>query len=89
MKLNKETAIAIRASLESKDLLGIAQIYKEKGLSFTRFIWDAYHSIGHSVTRDIIASHNKDVVVIGGYLTNVNDSHIETMLKRAFSDCKF
>lgn len=89
MRLNRETAVAIRKCLESKDLLGIAHMYKEKGLSFTRFIWDAYHSIGYSVTCNIIASHNKGVIVIGGYLTNVNDSHIETMLKRALSDCKF
>lgn len=89
MKLSKKTALEIRQALNAKDLQGIAAIYKEKGLTFTRFIWDAYHSIGHDKTREIIARNNPDVEVIGGYLVNIKDSHIETMLKAAFKDCKF
>ncbi|HBT6112156.1 TPA: hypothetical protein MCD06_004384 [Klebsiella pneumoniae] len=66
MKLTKRTAVEIREALNSKDLPGIATAYKEKGLTFTRFIWDAYHSIGHANTREIIARNN-DVKVVGEY----------------------
>lgn len=89
MKLSKKTALEIRQALNTKDLHGIAARYKERGLTFTRFMWDAYHSIGHNNTCEIIARNNPDVEVIGGYLTNIKDSHIETMLKVAFKDCKF
>lgn len=88
MKLTKRTAVEIREALNSKDLPGIATAYKEKGLTFTRFIWDAYHSIGHANTREIIARNN-DVKVVGGYITDLKDSHIETMLKVAFKDLQF
>lgn len=88
MKLTKRTAVEIREALGGKDLPGIAAVYKEKGHTFTRFIWDAYHSIGHDNTRDIIARNNS-VTVIGGYITDLKDSHIETMLKVAFKDLQF
>lgn len=88
MKLTKRTAVEIREALNSKDLPGIAAAYKGKGLTFTRFIWDAYHSIGHANTREIIARNN-DVKVVGGYITDLKDSHIETMLKVAFKDLQF
>lgn len=88
MKLSKQTAIAIRNALSNKDLPSIAKAYQSKGLTFTRFIWDAYHSIGHAKTNEILTANNK-LTVIGGYITDINDSHIETMLKLAFSDCKF
>ncbi|CAK6596107.1 unknown function [Klebsiella phage vB_Kpn_K27PH129C1] len=88
MKLTKETAVEIRKALSDKDLLGIAAVYKEKGLTFTRFIWDAYHSMGHANTRDIIARNN-DVEIVGGYITDLKDSHIETMLKVAFKDLQY
>lgn len=88
MKLSKQTAIAIRNALSNKDLHSIAKSYQSKGLTFTRFIWDAYHSIGHAKTNEILTANNK-LTVIGGYITDINDSHIETMLKLAFSDCRF
>lgn len=89
MKLSKQTAVEIRQALSTKDLQGIAAHYKDKGLTFKRFMWDAYHSIGHSHTREIIARNNPDVEVIGGYLVNIKDSHIETMLGLALKDCRF
>lgn len=88
MKLSKQTATDIRKALNGKDLPAIAKIYQEKGLTFTRFIWDAYHSIGHAKTNGILTANNK-LTVIGGYITDINDTHIETMLKLAFNDCKF
>lgn len=88
MKLSKQTAIDIRGALIGKDVPAIAKAYQEKGLSFTRFIWDAYHAIGHAKTTEILTANNK-LTVIGGYVTDINDSHIETMLKTAFKDCKF
>lgn len=89
MKLSKKTALEIRRALSAKDLKGIAATYKDRGLTFTRFIWDAYHSIGYNNTREIIARNNPDVEVVGGYFVDIKDSHIETMLKVAFKDCKF
>lgn len=91
MKLKLETARAIREALQAKgnNLQVIAGNYQERGLSFERFIWDAYHSIGHKVTVDIIQRTNPDVKVVGGYLSDVKDSHIETMLKVALKDYKF
>ena len=88
MKLSKQTATAIRNALSHKDLPGIAKIYQSKGLTFKRFIWDAYHSIGHDRTNEILMANNK-LTLIGGYITDLNDTHIETMLKLAFNDCKF
>lgn len=88
MKLSKQTAIDIRKALVDKDVQAIAQSYQSKGLSFTRFIWDAFHSIGHDKTNEILLANNQ-LTVIGGYITDVNDAHIEAMLKVAFKDCRF
>lgn len=88
MKLSKQTATDIRNALIGKDVAAIARMYQEKGLTFTRFIWDAFHSIGHAKTNEILTANNK-LTVIGGYITDINDSHIESMLKVAFKDCKF
>lgn len=88
MKLSKQTATDIRNALIGKDVTAIARMYQEKGLTFTRFIWDAFHSIGHAKTNEILTANNK-LTVIGGYITDINDSHIESMLKVAFKDCKF
>lgn len=88
MKLSKQTATDIRNALSNKDLPAIAKLYQERGLTFKRFMWDAYHSIGHKKTNDILTANNK-LTVIGGYITDINDNHIETMLKLAFNDCKF
>lgn len=88
MKLSKQTAIDIRKALVDKDVQAIAKSYQSKGLSFTRFIWDAFHSIGHDKTNEILLANNQ-LTVIGGYITDINDAHIETMLKVAFKDCKF
>lgn len=88
MKLSKQTATGIRNALSNKDLSAIAKVYQSKGLTFKRFIWDAYHSIGHAKTNEILMANNK-LTLIGGYITDLNDSHIETMLKLAFNDCKF
>lgn len=88
MKLSKQTATAIRNALSNKDLPEMAKIYQSKGLTFRRFIWDAYHSIGPDRTNEILMANNK-LTLIGGYITDLNDPHIETMLKLAFNDCKF
>lgn len=88
MKLSKQTATEIRNALIGKDVPAIARKYQEKGLTFKRFIWDAFHSIGHAKTNEILTANN-NLTVIGGYITDLNDSHIESMLKMAFKDCKF
>lgn len=88
MKLSKQTATDIRNALSTNDLPAIAKLYQELGLTFKRFMWDAYYSIDPKKTHDILTANNK-LTVIGGYITDINDSHIETMLKLAFNDCKF
>lgn len=93
MRLNKETAIAIRSAIEPKaahmgGLEAAAQTYKAKGLTFRRFMWDCYHAVGFKETTRII-SENNTVTVIGGYITDVNDSHIETMLNTALKDVAY
>lgn len=88
MKLTKQTAIDIREALAGKDVQAIAEAYRSEGLSFKRFIWDAFYSIGHTKTSEILLANN-NLTVVGGYITDINDSHIETMLKAAFKDCKF
>lgn len=92
MRLNKATADAFRKELESRLVLGVveeATRYKENGLTFKRFMWDCYHSVGHEKSREIITSNNAEVQVIGGYMPNVKDSHIETMLKNALKDVAY
>lgn len=92
MRLSKATAEAFRKELNSRSLIGVveeAARYKAKGLTFKRFMWDCFHAIGHSKTNELITGNNADVRVIGGYMTNVNDSHIETMLKTALKDVAY
>lgn len=93
MRLNKETAVALRIALEPKavhlgGLEAAAQAYKARGLTFRRFMWDCYHAVGFKETTRII-SENNTVTVIGGHITDVNDTHIETMLKVALKDFKY
>ncbi len=92
MRLNKATAEAFRKELESRLLCGVAEgaaRYKENGLTFKRFMWDCYHGVGHKKLQEIITSNNAEVQVIGGYMANVKDSHIETMLKNALNDVAY
>lgn len=92
MRLNKATAEAFRQELESRLLLGVADsadLYRENGLTFKRFMWDCYHGVGHKRAQEIITSNNAEVQVIGGYMANVKDSHIETMLKNALKDVAY
>lgn len=92
MRLNKATADAFRQELESRLTVGVAEFaahYKENGLTFKRFIWDCYHGVGHKRSQEIITSNNAEVQVIGGYMANVNDSNIETMLKNALKDVAY
>lgn len=94
MRLSKDTAVALRSAIESKaahnagGLTDVARAYEEKGLTFRRFMWDCYHAVGFKETTRIIAEHNT-VTVIGGHITDVYDSHIETMLKVALKDLKY
>ena len=92
MRLNKTTAEDFRKELDSRLLRGVeeeATRYKENGLTFKRFMWDCYHCVGHEKSREIITSNNAEVQVIGGYMSNVKDSHIETMLKNALKDVSY
>ncbi len=89
MKLSMNTAQAIREELNKHDLKTISGKYKERGLSYTRFIWDCWHSIGHAKTNDILKDNNPSLVFIGGYVQDVNDSHIETVLKKALGEFKY
>ena len=92
MRLNKTTAEDFRKELDSRLLRGVveeAKRYKENGLTFKRFMWDCYHGVGHKRSQEIITSNNSEVQVIGGYMTNVKDSHIETMLKNALKDVAY
>lgn len=92
MRLNKATAEAFRKELESRLTLGVADFaasYKEAGLTFKRFMWDCYRGVGHKKAQEIITSNNAEVQEEGGYMTNVNDSNIETMLKNALKDVAF
>lgn len=92
MRLNKATAEDFRKALESRLTVGVADLaaqYKENGLTFKRFIWDCYRGVGHERTQEIITGNNTEVQVIGGYMTNVKDSHIETMLKSALKDVAY
>lgn len=92
MRLNKATADAFRKELESRLLRGVveeAARYRENGLTFKRFMWDCYRGVGHKKAQEIITSNNAEVQVIGGYMTNVKDSHIETMLKNALKDVAY
>lgn len=94
MRLSKDTAAALRSAIESRaahnegGLADVARAYKEKGLTFRRFMWDCYHAVGFKETTRIISEHNT-VTVIGGHITDVNDSHIETMLKVALKDIAY
>lgn len=94
MRLNKDTAVAMRSAIESRaahnvgGIADVARVYKEKGLTFRRFMWDCYHAVGFKETTRIIAEHNT-VTVIGGHITDINDSHIETMLKVALKDVAY
>lgn len=94
MRLNKDTAVALRSAIESKaahNAVGVADVartYKEKGLTFRRFMWDCYHAVGFKETTRIISEHNA-VTIIGGHITDVNDAHIETMLKIALKDVAY
>lgn len=92
MRLSKTTAEDFRKELDSRLLRGVveeAKRYKENGLTFKRFMWDCYHGVGHKRSQEIITSNNAEVQVIGGYMTNVKDSHIETMLKNALKDVAY
>lgn len=92
MRLNKATAEDFRKELDSRLLRGVAEEakrYKENGLTFKRFMWDCYHGVGHKRSQEIITSNNAEVQVIGGYMANVKDSHIETMLKNALKDVAY
>ena len=92
MRLNKATAESFRTELNSCILLGVAEEakrYKANGLTFRRFMWDCFHAVGHSKAQEIITSNNADVQVIGGYMVNVKDTHIETMLKSALKDVAY
>lgn len=92
MRLNKATAEAFRKELDSRLLRGVAEEakrYKENGLTFKRFMWDCYHGVGHKRSQEIIASNNAEVQVIGGYMANVKDYHIEKMLKSALKDVAY
>lgn len=94
MRLSKDTAVAMRSAIEARaahNAGGIADVvlaYKEKGLTFRRFMWDCYHAVGFKETSRII-SENNTVTVVGGHITDVNDSHIETMLKVALKDVAY
>ena len=94
MRLNKETAIAMRQAIESRaahnvgGIESVALAYKAKGLTFRRFMWDCFHAVGFNETTRIISENNK-VTVIGGHTTDVNDAHIETMLKVALKDLNY
>lgn len=92
MRLNEATAEAFRKELESRLLVEVedfAAFYKARGLTFKRFMWDCYHGVGHKKSQEIIAGNNAEVQVIGGYMANVKDSHIETMLKNALKDVSY
>lgn len=94
MRLSKDTAVALRSAIESKaahnagGLADIARAYKEKGLTFRRFMWDCYHAVGFKEAARIIAEHNT-VTLIGGHLTDVTDAHLETILKVALKDLQY
>lgn len=94
MRLSKDTAVAMRSAIEARaahnagGLADVVLAYKEKGLTFRRFMWDCFHAVGFKETTRIIAEHNT-VTVIGGHITDVNDSHIETMLKVALKDVAY
>lgn len=94
MRLSKDTAVALRSAIESKaahnvgGLADIARAYQEKGLTFRRFMWDCFHAVGFKEITRIIAENNA-VTIIGGHLTDVNDAHIETMLKVALKDLQY
>ena len=94
MRLNKETATAMRQAIESRaahnvgGIEAVALAYKAKGLTFRRFMWDCFHAVGFNETTRIISENNK-VTMIGGYITDVNDAHIETMLKVALKDLNY
>ena len=51
-------------------------------------MWDCYHAVGFKETTRIIAENNA-VTIIGGHLTDVNDAHIETILKVALKDLQY
>ena len=94
MRLSKDTAVAMRSAIESRaahnvgGIADVARVYKEKGLTFRRFMWDCYHAVGFKEATRIIAEHNT-VAVVGGHITDINDSHIETMLKVALKDVAY
>lgn len=94
MRLSNDTAVALRSAIEARaahnagGLADVARAYKEKGLTFRRFMWDCYHAVGFKETTRIIAEKNA-VTIIGGHLTDVNDAHIETILKVALKDLKY
>ena len=94
MRLNKETAVAMRSAIESRaahnvgGIESVALTYKAKGLTFRRFMWDCFHAVGFNETTKIIAENNT-VTLIGGHLTDVNDAHIETILKVALKDLEY
>lgn len=94
MRLSKDTAVAMRSAIESRaahnagGLADVVRAYKEKGLTFRRFMWDCYHAVGFKETSRII-SENNTVTVVGGHITDVNDSHIETILKAALKDVAY
>lgn len=94
MRLSKDTAVALRSAIESKaahnagGLADVARAYEEKGLTFRRFMWDCYHAVGFKETTRILSEHNT-VTMIGGHITDVNDSHIETILKVALKDLQY
>lgn len=92
MRLSKATADAFRKELESRltvEVVDFAASYKENGLTFKRFMWDCYHGVGHKKSQEIITSNNVEVQVIGEYMANVKDQHIETMLKNALKDVAY
>lgn len=94
MRLSKDTAVALRSAIESRashnvgGIAAVARVYKEKERTFRRFMWDCYHAVGFKEATRIIAEHNT-VTLIGGHLTDVNDAHIETILKVALKDLKY
>lgn len=94
--LSVETSNIIRDEVDAKVLQQtgrtvreMANVYRAKGLNFTRFMWDMYHTLGDGLKTRILADRNPHLEMVGGYFTNLKDVHLDTMLKRAFSDCKY
>lgn len=85
MKISKNAVCSIRTTMQGLgDLKEFIEKGRSLGMSDTALMWRAWFAIGHKKQIEILKADGASI--IGGYATDIKDSHIETALKAVFKD---